>query len=53
MLSLYRDEKNGETIGIIVENKHINEPELNLECVIITFNQGFPCLTFVAALGRY
>ena len=35
MLSLYGDEKNGENIGIIVENKHINGLEINLECVII------------------
>ena len=26
---------------------------MHLECVIITFNHGFSCLMFVAALGRY
>ena len=40
MLSLYRDAKDGEIIGIIVENKHINGLGINLECVIITFNHG-------------
>ena len=38
MPSLYRSEKDGENIGIIVENKYINGLEINLECVIITFN---------------
>ena len=41
MLPLYRDVKDGETTGIIVENKHINGLEINLECVIITFNHRF------------
>ena len=41
VLSLYRSEKNGENIGIIVENKLINRLEINLEFVIITFNYGF------------
>ena len=40
MSSLYRSEKDGENIGIIVENKHINGQEINLEC-IITFSHGF------------
>ena len=30
-----------KTIGIIVENKFINGLEINLECVIITFNHRF------------
>ena len=36
MSSLYREAKDGEihVIGIIVENKHINGLEINLECVI-------------------
>ena len=38
MLSLYWGTKDGEIIGIIVENKHINGLEVNLECVIIAFN---------------
>ena len=41
MSSLYRDAKVGEIIGILVENKHIDGLEINLECVIITFNHGF------------
>ena len=41
MSSLYRSEKDGETIGIIVENQLINGLEINLECVIIIFNHGF------------
>ena len=41
MSSLYWSEKDGENIGIIVENKLINRLEINLECVIITFNHGF------------
>ena len=41
MSSLYKSEKDGENIGIIVEYKLINEVEINLECVIITFNHGF------------
>ena len=53
VLSLYRSEKDGENIRIGVENKHINGLEINLQCIIITFNHGFQCLTFVAALGRY
>ena len=41
--SQYRSEKDGENIGITVENKHINGLEINLECycVIITFSHGF------------
>ena len=38
--SLYRAEENGEHIGIIVENKHINGLEINLEYIMITFNHG-------------
>ena len=38
VLSQYRSEKDGENIGIIVENKLINGLEINLECVQITFN---------------
>ena len=30
MLSLYRDTKDGEIIGIIVENKHINGLEMSV-----------------------
>ena len=41
MSSLYRDEKDGENIGIIVENTNINGREINLEWVIITFNHRF------------
>ena len=40
MSSQYRSEKDGENIGIIVENKLINGLEINLEGVIITFNHG-------------
>ena len=40
MSSQYRSEKDGENIGIIVENKLVNGLEINLECVII-FNHGF------------
>ena len=51
-MSLYRDAKDGEVTGIIVENKHINGLETNLECVIIKFNHGVSVfLTFIAALG--
>ena len=32
--SLYRSEKDGENIGILVENKHINGLEVNLACII-------------------
>ena len=35
--SLYRSEKDGENISIIVENKPLN----GLQCVIITFNHRF------------
>ena len=53
-VSLCRDTKNGETIGIIVENKRRNGLEINLECVILYHSTtGFRCLTFVAALGQY
>ena len=40
MSSLYKDKKDGENIGITDKNKHRNGLELNLECVIITFNHG-------------
>ena len=46
MSSLYRSEKDGENVGIIVENKHLNGLEINLECVIITFNHRFPVFNF-------
>ena len=36
MLSLYRSEEGGESIGIIVENELINELEINLKSLIIT-----------------
>ena len=39
-MSLYRDAKDGEITGIILENKHLNRLETNLECVIIKFNHG-------------
>ena len=39
MLSLYRDVKDGE---IIVENKHINGLEINLECSTCTSNNIQP-----------
>ena len=39
--SLYKTEENGENIGIIVKNKHINGLEINLECVIIKYNYWF------------
>ena len=51
MSPLYRDAKDGKIIRIIVENKHINGLEINLECVIITFNHRF--LMFVTALSQY
>ena len=41
MSSLYRNEKDGENIGIIVENTNINRREINFKCIIITFNHGF------------
>ena len=41
MSSQYRSEKDGENIGIIVDNKLINGLEINLLCVIITFNHKF------------
>ena len=54
MLSLYRDEKDGGNIGIIVENKHINGREINLECVIIiTFNHRFSVFNICCGLGGY
>ena len=53
MSSLYRDTKDGEIIGIIVENKRINGLELNLECVMITFNHGFLVLTFIVAIVQF
>ena len=40
MSSPYRDAKHEEIIGLIVENKHLDGLEINLECVIITFNHG-------------
>ena len=33
--------KDLEKYRLIVQNKHINGPEINLECVIITFNYRF------------
>ena len=39
--SLYRSQKDGEIIGIVIENKHINRLEINSECVIITYNHWF------------
>ena len=42
MSSLYRDPKDAEIIGIIVENKHINGLEIHLECEIITFSHLNP-----------
>ena len=54
MLSLYRGVKDGENIGIIVENKHLKGLAINLVCVIITFNHRFFCVQhFVAALSQY
>ena len=41
VLWLHRNEKNGENIGIINENKHMNGLEINLACVMITFNHRF------------
>ena len=41
VLSQYRSKNDGDNIGIIVENKDINGLEINLECVIITFNHKF------------
>ena len=60
MSSLYRDAKDGQIIEIICKNKHINEPEINLECVIITFNHRFlvfnvccgPRLILISTSGR-
>ena len=50
MSSLYRDAKDGETIGITVENKHINELEIKFKCVIITFNHGFSVFNVCCSL---
>ena len=36
--------------GIIVENKIVNKLEINLQCVIITFNHRF--LVFNVGCGR-
>ena len=47
--SLYRSEKDGGNIGIIVENKLINGLEMNLEDVIITFNHRFSVFKVRAA----
>ena len=41
MSSLYRGVKDGEIIGIIGENKHLNGLEINSVCVIIIFNHRF------------
>ena len=35
--SLYKGAKDGEITGIIVENKHINRLEIDLECVIVRY----------------
>ena len=43
MLLPYGSKEGGENIGIIVENKHINELKCNLECVII-FRHRFSVL---------
>ena len=43
MSSQYREEKDGENIGLVVENKHINGIEIN---VIITFNHRFSVFNF-------
>ena len=45
------DEKDAENIGIIVENMHINGLEINLECVIITFNHRFSVFNFSLMSG--
>ena len=50
-LLLNRGEKDGENLGITVENKHLNGLQINLACVIITFNNRFSVLTFAATLG--
>ena len=50
--SQYRSEKDGDNIGIIVENKHINGLEINLECVIITFNHGFSVFNVCCGVGH-
>ena len=34
MSSLYRGEKNRESIEILAENKHIDGLEINVECVL-------------------
>ena len=39
--SLYRGAKDGETVGIIIENKHINGLEINLESVMFNVCCGF------------
>ena len=48
---LYRGAKDGEIIGILVENMHINRLEINLECVIITFNHE--CSVFSICCGPW
>ena len=37
---------------IIVKNKHINGPEINLECVIITTN-GVPGKLYILHLSNF
>ena len=44
--SLYRYAKDG---GIIVENKHVNELEINLERVIIIFKHRFSVVNVCCA----
>ena len=51
--SLYKGAKDGEIIGIIVENKHINGLEIDLECVIVTFNQGFSMFNVCCCLSQF
>ena len=41
MSSSYKSDNDGDNTGTIVENKHINGLEINLNCVIILFNNGF------------
>ena len=38
---MVRKGKDGENVGIIVKNKHVNGLEINLDCVLTTFTHRF------------
>ena len=49
MSAVNREAKDGEIIGIVVANRHLNGLEISVECVIIIFNHE--CSVFNVCCG--